>query len=97
MCVNDLKERMVKDYCTYTQVNETIRINLGEVEKKFYAQNERRMQEVMESYNKRLPPENALKLLNSMSSHFENIEAFQKQLKILDRGFTENRNRIDIS
>jgi hypothetical protein len=43
MCVNDLKERMVKDYCTYTQVNETIRINLGEVEKKFYAQNERRM------------------------------------------------------
>jgi hypothetical protein len=57
-------------------VNETIQLNLAEIEKKFYTNNERRLKEILDEFNARLPPENALDLMKSMGDKLDNIDYF---------------------
>lgn len=51
----------------------------------------------MDEFNRRLPKNNALEMLKDNSGQIDQLDYFEKLIKKLDRGNSDNRNRIDLS
>jgi hypothetical protein len=53
--LDELKDRMVKNYVTFLQVEETIRIHMGEVERRCRDENKKILDQMLKDLNNRIP------------------------------------------
>jgi ABC-type Fe3+-citrate transport system substrate-binding protein len=78
--LDDLKTRMVKNYVTSIQVEDTIRIHMGDIERRCKEENYKLIEEIKSDINKRMPSSDMISMLNRTSKSLELIDSLHHDI-----------------
>ena len=61
--LDDLKERVIKNYVTHLQVEDTIRVHLGDIERRCREENYKIIEDLKKDINKRIPSQEMISMM----------------------------------